>query len=194
MTVPSTYLHTAPSGSGDDSLGNAIDANVMLRKLKALNPRISFQQRLVTSEYNGESIGSTCMWVGEPGGVSRKVTAFNMGQIPEFTLLAPDGHIVLKGWRAIFERVIRVAGVKRADIERAFGVTLEAGERDRVCQQCIRESGKVVKVTGADLLCNFHLGVKQNVCSVLDAQEETRDRVKEAKRVRETSPVSLIVP
>ncbi len=172
MTTPSTYLHTAPSGTSQDSLGNAIDAREMIKKLQKLNSAISFQQQFGDVWYPGKANGGTCMWIGEPGGVSRKVTAFNMGMIPEFTVLAGDGNIILKGWRAIFERVIRIAHVKRADIERAFSITLEAGEEDRVCQQCIRSNGRVVKVYGKDLLCNFHLGVRRIVTTELDRQGE----------------------
>jgi len=131
------------------------------------------------------------MWIGEPGGVSRKITAFCMGQIPEFTLLAPDGNIIIKGWRAIFERVIRIAGIKRIDIEKAFGVTLEAGEDDQTCQQCIRESGKIVKVKSKHLLCNFHLGVLRSVTQELDRRGE----VKYQRKIQGKAPgESVIIP
>ncbi len=172
MTMPATYLHVAPSESSADSLGSAIDARVMIKKLQKLNGRISFMQQFGDVWYPGKATGGTCMWLGEPGGRSVKITAFNMGQVPEFTLLAADGNIILKGWRAIFDRVIRVAKVKRADIERAFSITLEAGEEDRICQQCVRSHGKIIKVYGKDLLCNFHLGVRRVVNLQLDKQGE----------------------
>jgi hypothetical protein len=167
-------LKTAPSDSSNDTFGNPIDAAVLIRKLRLLNPRIHVWQQFGDQQYPGKETGGTCMWVGEPGGTSRKITAFNMGNIPEFTVLAPDGHIIVKGWRAIFDRVVRVAKIPQATIERTFGVSLEAGEQDRVCNQCIRAHGKIVKVTGKDNLCNFHLGVRRASSRMLDFKGEQK--------------------
>ncbi len=173
MTVARTYLKTAPSDS-ENKFGMAIDAHTIITKLKKLNPNIHVWQQFGDQLYPGKQTGGTCMWIGEPGGTSTKITAFHMGQVPEFTQLDEKGAITVKGWRAIFDRVIRIAKVRRVDIEKAFGVTLEAGESDRICQQCARAHGKIVKVSGKDLLCNFHLGVKRNVDKTLDFRGELK--------------------
>lgn len=188
MTIVDTYLKTAPSDA-NDGFGMAIDAHTIITKLRKLNPRIHVWQQFGDEFYPGKATGGTCMWIGEPGGTSRKITAFNMGQVPEFTQVGKDGTIIVKGWRAIFDRVIRCTNTRAIDIEKAFGVKLEAGEKDNVCQQCARTFGKVVKVTGKDLLCNFHLGVKRNV----DKATDHRDELKYQRKVQGLAPNSPVV-
>ena len=122
MTIASTYLMTAPSDSSGDTMGNAIEASVLISRLRRLEPNIHVWQQFGDQDYPGKKTGGTCMWMGDPGGISRKITAFHMGPVPEFTVLSADGHIVVKGWRAIFDRVIRIARIRRLDIEKAFNI------------------------------------------------------------------------
>jgi hypothetical protein len=173
VTVPKSYLFTAPHDAGPDSFGNAIDANDLIAKLRKLEPRIHVWQQFPDYKwYPGKSRGTTCMWLGDPGGSSRKITAFNMGPIPEFTVLNSEGDIQVKGWRAIFHRVMTVTNITKAQLESTFDVSLAVGPHQPICEQCLRAHGKIVRTPNKERLCNFHLGSKRIVDKVLDSQNE----------------------
>jgi hypothetical protein len=174
MTIPKTPLFTAPADSEPGAMGTAIDAHDIITKLRQLNPDIYvWQQFPEHTWWPGKARGITCMWIGDPGGVSRKITAFNMGPVPEFTQIDGDGNIIVKGWRAIFQRVIRTGAAKRHQIEQVFRVNLEVGENEPICDYCLRAHGRITKVANKERLCNFHLGSKRIVDNVLDEKGET---------------------
>lgn len=162
MSVPKTYLLTAPSDC-DDLFGRGMASSELVRKLKKLNQTV-----WVESEYEGNTFGIwspgkttgiTCLWHGFPGRKdrSKKISAFIPGVIPEFTQLDEKGFVMQLGWRRILQKAVWYKAAMQVDIEKAFGVTLDVrrGAEDGVCFDC-RKQGKMTKATSANNLCDFH--------------------------------------
>lgn len=160
MAVPHTYLLVPPPGEAEDFFGRGIHSSDVVARLKKINPRI------VTNEPvdAGRTLiptaralpGITCLWLGEAGGTAQKITSMRIGVLPEYTQLGPDGLEVCKGWRAIFEKVIKSGAARREQIERAFGVTLALMPETLLCRECLRRGKRRKNNGGVHQNCKFH--------------------------------------
>jgi hypothetical protein len=147
----------------------------MLRGLQKINPNIrAWDQHTWGLWWPGKARGISTLWIGDPGGANVKITAFNYGAIPEFTQLAPGGDIIAKGWRAIFEKVVRSKAATTLQLEKEFRINLELGDRDTVyCGRC-RNFGQFVKSENASGLCNMHQSIRKNVLKMKARQKHRR--------------------
>lgn len=162
--LPKTYLMVSPDK--DDPLGRTISSSDLVRGLMEANPSFIIPTPdQFPGWYPGKAAGMTCIWLGMPSAPgSRKICGFHLGPVPEFTQIAPEGTILRRGWRAIFERVIKSGFVTKAKLERVFRVNLEYDGKAPWCQSCARKS-MWVKAVAASGLCQVHenarLSVKQ---------------------------------
>lgn len=156
--IPHTDAHQAPADIVNPYEGGMHHRELM-KHLKALNKNINAPlPEHYPGYFPGKEHGVTCLWLGEPSAPgSRKVCAFTLGVIPQWTVKDKNGNLKQKGWRAIFARLIRARAVTRRDLERQFLVNLTRSETkgDGLCLHCAR-AGKRKKAVGADRLCNLH--------------------------------------
>lgn len=167
MAVADTYLLTAPHDM--DALGRAFSHIDIIRKVKKINPRVWADLHYPPGVWwPGIKDGITSMYVGPQPGVkcplTRKVTAFTPGMIAEHTQLDPEGHVVSLGWRFIFERLVKARVCRHADLEKAFGVSLDINKEDKggLCPDC-KKMGKDVRSTSKKGRCDMHAGLAKNV-------------------------------
>lgn len=149
--IPKTYLCTAPSDA-TDPFGRMLTHTEVIAGLQRANPRIWAP----TEGWQTWSTGRTSIWLGQPllpG--SKKICAFQLGPIPEFSQIGPDSRVMARGWRAILERVVAMHAAPRHVLERIFNVTLGFDGKDRNCHLC-RRSGKAVRAETAGGLCASH--------------------------------------
>ena len=144
----------------------------MVRKLKKINPLILCADQFSSDVwYPGKSLGGTCLWYGEIGGVKKKICAIRHGPIPEWTQLDEKGEIITRGWRDLFKRVVKYGNVRQHDIESSFGVSLGGGEADTFCSWC-RKGNKFVKSTSASGYCDMHERVRLQVENARQVKQE----------------------
>ena len=156
MAAPKTPLMVAPAGA-TDRVGKAIPSSVLLDKLAKLNPRLFCPDANDAGHIEGWH-GVTSLWMGTPGS-GRPICGIKLGVIPEWTMVDERGVMVSKGWRAIFDKVIKAGGARREDLERAFGVSLgDAGVDARLCRACVREGRQMASNGGAANMCDLHDG------------------------------------
>jgi len=158
--LPRTYLMTVPEGERNP-FGKEILSDDLVRGLRRINPAIRvWEQHASDIWYPGKGRVS-CIWLGEPGGAnSKKIAAFPLGPIPEFTQIAPDSdEIMLMGWRQIFEDVIASGAASRGAIERQFKVGLIIDQQDSACDQCRRFG--TVREAMQDGLCRAHWSARE---------------------------------
>ena len=86
--------------------GAAMSSDDMIRGLRQINGMISVWDEHPANIWFPGKTTMSCLWLGDPGGKSKKISAFHYGAVPEFTQMNPDGSIMIKGWRAIFDAVI----------------------------------------------------------------------------------------
>jgi len=161
-------------------LGRALTCGDIVARLKVINPRISLWEQYPPElwwpgrDWAGTDWGvKTTLWLGPPGEpTSQKISAINASTVPEHTQIGPDGKTIVKGWRQIFEKVIKSGAATRTQIEAAFGVTLDYDERadTLLCSACLR-AGRRRKHNGGLLrLCRLHEQVQQAALDFLAAQ------------------------
>lgn len=75
--------------------------------------------------------------------------------IPEFTQIGPKGVIITRGWRSVFQKLVKSNVLKTEVIERTFTVTLGREGVDVMCPRC-RKDGNMVRGEGASGLCQTH--------------------------------------
>lgn len=178
--IPKTYLLTAPGGSGNKH-GTGMLSSKMIAGLKKLNPTIWVEADYCGYPdgvwYPGRYTGLTCLWFGRPGNKdgSKKISGFVPGIIPEFTILNEKGMVETLGWRRILEKAIKFKAVRRAAVEKLFGVTLDIqdGHPDLWCRDCMRK-GKQVKATSANNLCDMHSRIVKNVSKANDFKSDLK--------------------
>lgn len=173
--LPHTDAHQAPADI-TNPYGAGMHHSEMMKRLKVINPAL---QAPLPEHYPGwfpgKESGVTCLWLGTPSApTSKKICAFTLGVIPEFTIKEKNGMLKQKGWRAIFAKLIKAKVATRHQIEAAFLVNLDRDERrgDGLCLHCAR-AGKRVKAIGADRLCQLHHMVNQ---FSLKASEDKKER------------------
>lgn len=158
MGLPQTYLMSAPEGC-QNPFGETILSDDFVRGMRCINPAIrAWEQNSSDLWYPGKGRIS-CLWIGDPGGKSKKLCAFPLGPIPEFTQIAPDNEVLLLGWRAIFSDIIKTGGATRERIERQFKISLNHDEKDSACRQC-RMYG-TVRPSDKDGLCRAHWDIRE---------------------------------
>jgi hypothetical protein len=170
-----TPLLVAPS-SEKDLLGKMIASSVLIRKLSGLNKAIFCPDANDRGHIEGWH-GVTSLWLGEPGGGGRPICGVRLGQIPEWTQVDGNGMLITKGWRAIFDKVIKTGAVRREDVERAFAVALGEGKRDAgLCVKCLREGRRAASNGGAAGMCDTHDGVYSAVKRAKESGPEREER------------------
>jgi len=172
MAPPNTYLLGSPDVK--DPFGRAIMSSDLVKGLKELNPTIrAWEQHTPHLWWPGKAAGISTLWLGQSGGKSRKITAFKYGPIPEFTQTEPSGAIITKGWRAIFEKVVRCKAVSRRALELKFRVDLGLEKPDKkYCLTC-RKNGSMFKAENASGLCDLHEHLRKRIAHV-QAQKARR--------------------
>ena len=186
--LPKTYLGTAPDGL-ENIVGREIHSDLLIAGLRAINPRLMVPLPEHYAEwYPLKALGITCLWVGEPG-KGKKVCAFRLGAVPEFTLLK-GADLVTRGWRAIFNKVIKSRAATLAQIERQFGVVLEADGSDGTCFQCRKTGVKRAEDTPGARLCYTHRWIRDDV-SRTDAKRRYLKSMKGKLTQRRTQRAAL---
>lgn len=138
MAVPNTYLRTAP-GDIEQTFGKGIMSDVLIAGLQKINPQIRTPMpEHFDTWYPSQREGVTCLWLGQPG-VGKKICALRLGLIPEWTQLDADGRWMIRGWRSVFERIVRAHAATIRQIERQFNVVLETDGDDGSCVDCRRQ-------------------------------------------------------
>jgi hypothetical protein len=129
--------------------------HALIKGLRKINPKIrvpSPQDRYRTPQFKG-IVG---IYLGEPGAPgSRYITAFHLGSVPEWTQLDENGALIQKGWRAVFEKVVRARAATVAQIERAFRVSLYYVDERLLCSYCLRRGDRNLHNGGAMKMCDF---------------------------------------
>lgn len=143
MPVPATYLCTSPYDA-DSIVGHELSASMIIAGLRRINPNIVVPlPEHYDHYYPLKHAGITCLWLGRPG-EGKKITAFKLGPVPEFSQLDSNGMLICKGWRAVFEKVIKARAATKLQIERMFNVNLSTDSGDQSCIEC-RKQGKIRK-------------------------------------------------
>ena len=176
MSVPDTYLLTAPNTTGD-LFGQAMPSHNLIQTLKKVDRRVWTDSVLYGPP--------TCLWIGEHQNkkASRKMSSIPTGVIPEFTQLAPEGMIVALGWRRILEKCIRYGRMDRAALEKAFGRTLDVGGEGKNCRSC-KQLGQDVKANGKGAQCDFH----SNLIKKVWQERQEKDELAYQRRVSGCPP------
>lgn len=182
MSAPGNYLLTAPAGE-KNPFGTPMHSTELIRGLQRVDPRVCVPMPrdpklwLKSVQHLGGdgSTDMTCIWIGDPKH-GQKVAAFHLGQIPEWTQVAPDGRILRRGWRNILQRCEKAGIGSRRQLEAEFKVNLDVGPPDQSCQRC-RADGKLTFNVHASGLCTPHENARLDaehyqiwkVASVLEA-------------------------
>lgn len=145
--IERTPLLVAPA-SADSLIGAAMPSAELTRGLQRANPRLYvFDQDRAHSG----------VWLGKPGAPGTIfICAFHLGLVPEWTQIDESGRLIRKGWRAIFEKVIRSGATTRPALERIFRVSLATGHATYLCSRCVKEGNRNTHNGGKNNLCDFH--------------------------------------
>lgn len=158
MQAPSTPLMVAPSDA-PNLLGKVMPSSDIIRRLIKLN-RAIFCPDINDKNHIESWHGVTSLWIGTPDGGGRPICGIRLGPIPEWTQISPEGILITKGWRAIFDKVIRSGAATHSQIEVEFGVTLSYGKADaNLCPRCIREGRREPSDGGKRGYCATHTQV-----------------------------------
>ena len=180
MSIPLTPLLCAPSDA-DNVLGTTISGFDIVRGLRIVNPRICVPDSSTFASFPG----MTSLWLGEPWAKGSKyLGAFHLGAVPEFTQIGPDGKMIAKGWRSIFDRIIKNRLATQAAIERVFRINLDYAGTDSLCVRCAREGIRRDHDGGARKMCAIHNDVYAGVERSKASQPELLNRLK-WRKVRE---------
>ncbi len=175
MTAPRTPLLVAPEGA-DDLLGRTMLTLDLVRGLRQVNRKLSIpdaEDDLRTPRFKG----ITTLWLGPPYAPgSKKICALHLGAIPEWTQLDANGMMITRGWRAIFEKVVRSGAGTRTRIERVFRVNLSESSDNVLCAKCVREGRRERHNGGARHMCDLHETVYARV------EKNMADRPEKANR------------
>jgi len=153
--LPRTKLLQAP-GDLANTFGQGIHSDDLIRGLRKANLRISVPAPDVYGWYPGKAAGMTSIWLGPPSELlGRKICAFHLGMVPEFTQVDHEGEIIRRGWRSVMQKVMGIKAAPKARLERIFKVDLSIGESERACPKC-RELGKYTPDVRGSGYCDFH--------------------------------------
>jgi hypothetical protein len=172
MNERKSYIFTAPPDC-PDPVGKAILTSDLLAGLKRINPAISIWEQYPDGLYwpgkkmNGKFGVKTCIWYGEPGGESNKISSISAACVPEFTQMSKNGYEIVKGWRAIFEKVIQSGAATRAQIETEFKVSLGFIGQGILCHACVKMGKRRVHNGGVLQLCKNHENIARAAADYL---------------------------
>lgn len=153
--LPNTYLACAPS-KAENPFGNSFSSSLIIKGLQRINPNlVAPSPDLSNGFYPLKALGGTCLWWGDPK-LDRKVCAFRLGEIPEFTQIDQNGALIARGWRSLFKKVISSGAATARQIEKEFKVVLDVDGEDGSCRQCRREGKLKPSNKGKRGLCNTH--------------------------------------
>ncbi len=152
MALPNTYLCTAPTDL-KDTVGAEMLSDDIVRGLRQINANIVVPlPEHYEHYYPLKNAGITCLWLGRPG-EGKKITAFKLGPVPEFTQTNSEGGLICKGWRAVFEKVVKAGAATALQIESKFNISLATDGNDKSCIVC-RKQGKIKRAASTrTLLC-----------------------------------------
>ena len=166
----------APSDA-PNLLGRVIQSSDLIRRLIKLN-RTIFCPDINDANHSESWHGVTSLWLGTPDGGGRPICGIRLGPVPEWTQISDEGILITKGWRAIFDKVIRSNAISRSAIEEEFGVTLSDGSRDAgLCPKCIKEGRREATDGGARGYCADHNEVYDSVARAKASAPENAARV-----------------
>lgn len=158
MSTPRTPLLVAPDGE-ENLLGKSMLSDDLIRGLRKCNPSLVVpapEDRYRTPTFKG----ITTLWRGAPFQKgSTKICAFHLGAIPEWTQVDAEGRMITRGWRAIFEKVVRSGSSTRARIEHVFRVNLSESSNNALCVKCIRDGKREPHNNGKLRMCDLHENV-----------------------------------
>ena len=182
-----TYLLTPPASEGLHALGRTFMTSDLIARLKAINPRIALWEQFPPElwwpgkEWQNTDWGvKSSLWLGAPGEPgSQKITAINLTMVPEFTQEGPTGETIVKGWRQIFEKVIKAGAATRAELERAFQTTLYYSDDTVLCHGCTKAGRRRRHNGGVLRLCNLHEQAVRHAAEFLKAQAEGEEAISE---------------
>lgn len=140
--------------------GQTILSDDLVRGLRCINPYLRVWEEHSSEVWYPGKGRINCLWLGEPGGKGKKIAAYPLGPVPEFTQLAPGSdEIILMGWREIFEDCMKAGVASKAAIERQFKVSLDYDDTDRSCDQCRRFG--TAREAYKDRLCRAHWSARE---------------------------------
>lgn len=166
----------APTKQMSNPFGQTLMSADIIKGLRRINSNIVVP---LPEHYNHwypyQKEGATCLWLGRPG-EGQKITAFHLGAVPEWTLVgkdpgAKDARILKKGWRAIFDRVIKSRAASRRQIEREFRVSLVYQGKERICPRCFKEGVRRAS-DSAGLLCYSHERARKSAMRMREQKKE----------------------
>ncbi|MCK5245734.1 hypothetical protein KAR02_02475 [Candidatus Bipolaricaulota bacterium] len=177
MSLPKTPLMVAPDENGPESLlGRCMPSSDLVRTLIEVNRNI-FCPDINDANHIESWHGVTSLWLGDPGGGGKPICGIKLGTVPEWTRIDDKGVMISKGWRAIFEKVIRARAATRAQIEKAFKVSLApATAPSTLCGVCVREGRREKHNGGARKMCDMHDGAYAAVESAMRTAPERLDK------------------
>ena len=190
--IPHNYLLCAPS-DGEESLGKGMHSTDFLKAIRQCNPNLTTPDPSVHGWYPRKNVGHTTIWLGEPF-KGRKITTLQLGIIPEWTQVDPQGLIISRGWRSVIQKLLQARCVTKRTIERVFKITLDLGKPNDICQQCLKEGRGRIPTKAASRLCDTHdhliKQVHQNQQRTKDAPAAILDQLAYIRR----NPVSILNP
>jgi hypothetical protein len=155
MSAPNTPLMVAPADA-PNPFGQFIQSGDLIRRLTKLNKRI-FCPDINDANHIEAWHGVTSLWLGTPDGGGKPICGLRLGPIPEWTQISDEGILITKGWRAIFDKVIRSGAISAPQLEVEFGVTLSYGKADaNLCPKCVKEGRRTSGDGGARGYCEMH--------------------------------------
>ena len=175
MATPKTYLYVAPHDA-DNLFGASIMAHDLVSGLRRINPNIVADLAFPSGVWSPGLEASeiiTCLWLGHSR--KRKITGFSMGPVPEYTQIDQHGTILQKGWRAIFERCIRMRACSRFAIERQFHVDLTTGGKDKNCVRCLAVGVRRKAFHASETLCGIHNSAVRGARRAVAHKQAVRD-------------------
>lgn len=171
--LPNTYMLGAPTDA-DNPFGNPMSATDLLKGLRMCNVNLHAPlPDAYGTWFPGKSAGMTSLWLGQPSmPESKKICAFHLGIIPEFTQVGPDGEILRRGWRAVLRKAIGARAVTKRAVNRVFKIDIDTDGDDPSCTHC-RIEGRLTKADSAGNLCSLHANVKKDAARMVEARKES---------------------
>lgn len=181
MAAPNTPLLVAPADA-PNALGQVFPSSELIARLIKLNRRI-FCPDINDANHIESWHGVTSLWLGTPDGGGKPICGIRLGLIPEWTQLSSEGILITKGWRAIFDKVIRSGAISRSRLESEFGVTLVYGKADaNLCPKCVREGRREPSDGGVRGFCATHSQVYDTAASAKRNAPEVAARMRHRRK------------
>ncbi len=183
MQIPHTPILCAPSDA-IDTLGVTWLSADLIKGLQRINRDVFVPMPSAAPwSYPGKDFGHTCIYIGQPDAPkTRKVCAFHLGAIPEWTQIDPTGRIIVRGWRSILERCIKAGVGTRAQIERTFRISMQLGKpEEKWCFMCKRNDLKIRSTGGKSGMCESHEDAALHAGILHDRKNEQRYQRKTGK-------------